>query len=102
MARFSTWSPYVQTFSARAAIYDSAGRPAAIVDKIHKLRTGFTVRPLGNTISGFAASIPETPVHPKKAIVDRSNRVIAVVEGVFRVYPGYAARYVTAAEAALS
>jgi len=101
MVRLATASPYVLEYQPRRLIHTTAGIPVAWVDQILWIAPGYGIYPIGAGVSGMAAAIPETPVHPRMAITDGAS-VIAVVEGVGQVFPGYLVRPVTATEAALT
>ena len=106
MSTLSPWSPYVKRYWPSVIIKRrSDWKPVADVDTILWIDPGYTGVMLHSTPSGggMSGAMPEGVVYPRFALFDQgTGKVVAIVEGVGKVYPGFAKRPVTPVEAALS
>lgn len=103
MASLSPWSPYVKKYYPSLVIMRlSDSKPVATVDTPLFLAKGYTTVAYSQGPSGLGAAMPESVVYEKKAILDEAGNVVAIVEGIGKIFPGFRMRSVTAAEAALS
>ena len=101
MADLSPWSPYIKRYYPSRRIVREDGRPVADVDTVHRLAAGYNVVMYGHA-EGLGAAMPESITYPKWVIVDEKGVMVAIVEGVGKIFPGYQKRPVTPSEAALS
>lgn len=102
MSTIAPWSPYVRKYyPSRRLTRLSDGKPVADVDTVHRLAPGYTVV-VFDQAQGLGAAMPESVTYPKWVIVDEKGVMVAIVEGIGKIFPGYQKRAVTPAEAALS
>ena len=106
MSTLSPWSPYVKKYWPSVVVTRlSDGVQVANVDTILKLAPGYTgvMYHGGSGGGGMGAAMPEGLIYARYALLENaSGKVVGIVEGVGKVYPGFSKRPITPTEAALS